>query len=120
MGKRSEAELKADAQLFDEAIAFSTLNDGAPVHAYSVKLADGKTELAYVADTLLAEGKSLLARLRAYHERKDKDGFRLYAGNVIQTEGWQTIGKAKAAKAAKAAPVLIAAKTTKTTGGKKK
>ena len=116
MAKRTEVELKADAQLFDEAIAFSTLNDGAPVHAYSVKLADGKTELAYVADTLLAEGKSLLARLRAYHERKDKDGFRLYAGNVINLV--QTIGKA--AKAAKAAPVLIAAKTTKTTGGKKK
>ena len=116
MAKRTEAEQSADKALLSEATAFSALNDGAPVHAYSVKLADGKTELAYVADTLLAEGKNLLARLRAYHERKDKDGFRLYAGNVINLV--QTIGKAT--KATKATPVLIAAKSVKAIGGKKK
>ena len=119
MAKRTEAEQSADKALLSEATEFSALNDGAPAHVYFVKMASGHKELAYVAEALLKEGKNLLARIRAYHESKDKDGFRRYIGDVAEVV--QTIGKAtKATKATKAMPVLIAAKSVKAIGGKKK
>jgi len=109
----------SDKAILAEGKAFSELNDNSVVHLYSVKLPDGKKELAYVADGILAEGKNMLARIRAYHESKDKDGFRKYLGNVVSIV--ETIGKAtKATKATKAMPVLIAAKSVKAIGGKKK
>ena len=100
----------SDKAILAEGKAFSELNDNSVVHLYSVKLHDGKKELAYVADGILKEGKNLLTRIRAYHESKDKDGFRKYLGNVVSIV--ETIGKAKIKKE-KNEPVLIAAKTKK-------
>jgi len=100
----------AEKAIIEEGKTFSALNENCSVHLYSVKLPDGKKELAYVADGILKEGKNLLARIRAYHESKDRDGFRKYLGDVVSIV--ETIGKAKIKKE-KNEPVLIAAKTKK-------
>ena len=123
MAKRTPEQIQADTHNRLEGERFSQTNGNAVVHFYAFQMPEEKTgedemeeayeDRAYVADALLPAGDSLKARVKAYHEKKDKHGFRIWEGEFLRV--LNTIGKAKSAKSAKSAPVLIAAKK----GGKK-
>ena len=118
--ERSALPYEENLPLLREDAQAVAIEQGQPVHLYRVSMPDGRTVHGYILDSIvqklakgLPAGASLLKRVNAYYTYVPPSGIRPFFGTLTAVVA--TFTPPKAAKAAKAAPVLIAAKR----GGKK-
>jgi len=126
IAERSALPYEENLPLLREDAQAVAIEQGQPVHLYRVSMPDGRIVHGYIVDSVVAKlakglpaGASLLKRVNAYYTHVPPSGIKPFFGTLTAVVATLTPPK-MAIKATKTQPVLIAAKTTKTTGGKKK